>query len=83
MLKHAVLLLAFQMALSTPLLASGLSYKEQVRQQAEHDCYDDVQRLCPNDIPDEDRIKACMKVNRKQLSPACTKVNRAGFPGGS
>ena len=45
-----------------------------VRQKAEQACYDDVNRLCGDAIPDEDRIKACMKVHRAQLSPKCRTI---------
>ena len=57
-----------------PALARKISDDERLRQQAEHLCYDDVQKLCAADIPDETRITACMKVRRAELSPACRKV---------
>ena len=41
-------------------------------------CTPDAFRLCSSDIPDVDRITACMIRNRAQLSPAC----RAFFRGG-
>jgi hypothetical protein len=39
------------------------------RQQAA--CYDDAQRLCPDDFPDVDKVKACMADKKKLVSPAC------------
>ena len=57
----------------------AISDKERMRQQAEHLCYDDVQRLCSNDIPDEAKITACMDARHSQLSPACRKVFDAGM----
>lgn len=60
------------------LLAPGLAYADistdTVRQKAEQACYDDVNKLCGDAIPDEDRIKACMKLHRAQLSPKCRAV---------
>ena len=50
-----------------------------MRQQAEHLCYNDVQKLCNAEIPDEARIEACMGVHRAQLSPGCRKVFDAGI----
>lgn len=59
--------------------AKTMTDKEQMRQQAEHLCYDDVQRLCSSDIPDETKIAACMRSKRSKLSPACRKVFDAGM----
>jgi hypothetical protein len=41
-------------------------------------CTPDVMQLCQQDIPDKDRIIACLVRSRLQLSPACAGVfNRA------
>ncbi|MFZ1110446.1 MAG: cysteine rich repeat-containing protein [Rhodomicrobium sp.] len=37
-------------------------------------CEPDVYRLCSDHIPDEDKIVACLRQNKKKLSPACRKV---------
>jgi hypothetical protein len=37
-------------------------------------CTPDVMRLCNADVPDVDKIVACMKKNRANLSPACGAV---------
>ena len=54
---------------------------ERLRQQAEHVCYADVQKLCNDSIPDEDKIKACMQVHHADLSPACAKIYDQGLGG--
>ena len=59
--------------------AKSLDDAERIREQAQHDCFDDVNKLCPNDIPDEDRIIACMKAQRAQLSPICRKEFEQGL----
>ena len=59
--------------------ARMVSDKERMRQQAEHLCYNDVQRLCNAEIPDEARIEACMTVHRAQLSAGCRKVFDTGI----
>ena len=59
--------------------AKMISDRERARQQAEHLCYDDVQKLCSADIPNETKIEACMKVHRAQLSPGCRKVFDTGL----
>ena len=57
-----------------PTAASAEITTDTVRQKAEQACYDDVNRLCADAIPDEDRIKACMKVHHAQLSPKCRAI---------
>jgi hypothetical protein len=50
-------------------------------------CSDDALRLCSADVPDVDRITACMSRNKEQLTPRCRvffrdsePVVRAGMP---
>ena len=53
--------------------------QQTVRQQAETACYNDVTVLCPNDIPNEEKIKVCMTKNRAKLSAACRNIFDAGM----
>ena len=69
----------FGLMLATALLVSswsvaGHAYTPE-QQQA---CTGDAFRLCSSDIPDVDRITACMIRNKSQLSPACRAHFRAG-----
>jgi hypothetical protein len=41
-------------------------------------CTGDVMRLCSEFVPDPDRIVACLKVKRRQLSPSCLSALTAG-----
>jgi hypothetical protein len=41
-------------------------------------CTPGVMRLCKDDVPDLDRITACVKRNRASLSPACGAAMGAG-----
>ena len=43
-------------------------------------CSDDAFRLCSADIPDVDRITACMIRNRDQLTPGCRVYFRSSEP---
>ena len=80
MMKRAVMCAAMVVLTSTPLWAAkALSDKELLRQQAEHVCYNDATTLCGDAVPDEDKIAACMKVKRAQLSPECGKVFDRGI----
>ena len=41
-------------------------------------CTGDALRLCASEVPDVDRITACMIRNRSQLSPDCRRVFHPG-----
>jgi len=53
---------------------AGKAYTPE-QQQA---CTSDAFRLCSSDIPDVDRVTACMIRNKAQLSPGCRAQFRAG-----
>jgi hypothetical protein len=55
------------------------SDKAALRAEAEHACYGDAQSLCPNAIPNEAKVTACMKAKRAQLSPTCRKIFDRGM----
>ena len=72
----------FQLGLAATLLsvsigpAAGQSYTPE-QQQA---CSGDAFRVCSSDIPDVDRVTACMVRNRAQLSPGCRAFFRPSGP---
>jgi len=69
--------LTLTMALSFSLLATvGHAYSPE-EQQA---CTDDAFRVCGAEIPDVDRVTACMVRNRTQLSPDCRVYFRDSEP---
>lgn len=74
------LIIGLLLTLATADAASAkiMSEREHKRAQAEHLCYDDVQKLCNADIPDEKKIASCMKVHRAQLSAGCRKAFDTG-----
>jgi len=43
-------------------------------------CSDDALRLCSADVPDVDRITACMSRNKEQLTPRCRAFFRDPAP---
>jgi len=80
MLTRTVLCAAIVLTMSTPLMAATLpTEKEKLRAEAEHVCYDDAQKLCPDAVPDEAKVTACMKAKKANLSPACRKVFDRGM----
>ena len=82
MIAKTIVAAGLFLAAAAPTLAKAPTDAERLRQEAEHLCYDDVQKLCGDSIPDEDKIKACMKSHHAQLSPACAKVYDQGVGGG-
>ena len=72
---RAALCAALMLSMTSPLLAAKQpTAREMLREQAEHVCYGDAQRLCPDAMPDPDKVEACMSAKRSQLSSACNKV---------
>ena len=69
---------ALGVALAVPLMSvlptAGQAYTPE-QQQA---CTPDAFRLCNSDIPDVDRVTACMIRNKAQLSPECARFFRPG-----
>ncbi len=71
--------LQLALLLAAGLAASVASTESQAYTAEEQQaCSPDAFRLCSAEIPDVDRITACMIRNRSQLSPQC----RAFFRGG-
>jgi hypothetical protein len=64
-------------ALSVSMLPSvGHAYTQE-EQQA---CQPDAFRLCSSEIPDVDRVTACMVAKKSQLSPECRRFFRGPEP---
>ena len=76
-----IVVCALAICAGSALAAKLPSDAEKLRQQAEHLCYNDVQKLCGDAIPDEDKIKACMETHHGQLSAPCAKVYDQGIGG--
>jgi len=66
---------ALILALSYLLLPTAGHAYTQEEQQA---CQPDAFRLCSSEIPDVDRVTACMIAKKSQLSPQCRQFFRAG-----
>jgi hypothetical protein len=64
-------------ALSMAMLPSESEAYTPEQQQA---CSDDAFRLCGPEIPDVDRITACMVSKKEQLSPGCRVYFRSDPP---
>jgi len=68
----------FQLTIVAALIGTGavpaLAYAYTAEQQQL--CTDDAMRLCSPEVPDADRITACMQENRALLSAGCKSVFR-------
>ncbi|WGS20141.1 MULTISPECIES: hypothetical protein [unclassified Bradyrhizobium] len=75
---------SFALVLSTGLAAALLPARgEAYTDEQQQACTPDAFRLCNSEIPDVDRITACMIRNRELLSPPCKVFFRsAPEPGG-
>ena len=75
----AVAACGFILTSVVPSLAAGpMNDKERMRAEAEHNCFDDVQKLCSDATSDEEKVKSCMKAHHAQLSLKCAKAFDAG-----
>ena len=79
LLKRIVLSGAVLLLMASPLLAKIRSERDRLRAEAEHACYTDATTLCPDAIPDEAKVTACMTMKRAQLSPGWGKVFDRGI----
>lgn len=61
------------LAWSMPGQASAITPTVTLQDRQQAACYNDVQSLCPDAIPDVDAVTACMASKRKLVSPACGK----------
>ena len=58
------------------MISTALAYTAEQQQL----CTDDAFRLCGSDIPDVDRVTACMAKHKSELSPGCKSVFAAPSP---
>ena len=65
------LLCAMAGALTLLIVAAGTRPATAQASDAADRCTPDVMRLCNEFIPDADRIVACLKAKRRQLTPSC------------
>jgi hypothetical protein len=65
------LLCAMAGVLTVLIVAAGTKPAAAQASDAADRCTPDVMRLCNEFIPDADRITACLKSKRGQLSPSC------------
>ena len=65
------LLCAMAGMLTVLIAAAGTRPAAAQASDAADRCTPDVMRLCNEFIPDADRIVACLKAKRRQLTPSC------------
>jgi hypothetical protein len=77
MKRTYALLAASLMALGSAASADAASRDDQAKA-----CRGDAMHFCAADIPNEDKITACMKQHVDELSPACRAMFKGGKKGG-
>ncbi|UDL96183.1 hypothetical protein LGH83_08390 [Lichenihabitans sp. PAMC28606] len=77
MLKQALIYTGLVVALAQPAYAEISKYDITDAEKAA--CQDDVMAFCRDDFPDEDKILACMKLNKANLTTSCRTVFNAGM----
>jgi len=70
-LQSRSLLCAVAGVLTVLVVAAGNKPAAAQASDAADRCTPDVMRLCSEFVPDADRIVACLKSKRKQLTPTC------------
>jgi cysteine rich repeat protein len=68
MFQHTVLALAIMAATTT--FGAAVEAPDAARQA----CGNDANTYCPDDVPDREKVYACLVKNVNQLSPACKKI---------
>ena len=63
--------IVFALALFAATTTCGSTAESPETRQA---CTDDANTHCPDEIPDRERVYACLVRNVNQLSPACKKI---------
>jgi hypothetical protein len=69
-MRNAALATAAAIVLSAAL-ATAARCEEPTFQMEEQDCQGDAMRLCGPEIPDREKIRACLVYYKDQISPAC------------
>ena len=57
--------------LATAGTASAATSEPTLQDQQQAACYGDVQKLCGDAMPDVEKVTACMKTKRSQVSARC------------
>lgn len=83
--KKAVFCMKIRSSLSLAALAALCALSSMQSMAASRDeqtkaCRGDAMRLCAADIPNEDKITACMKSKQDQLSPGCRAMFKSNAP---
>jgi hypothetical protein len=68
---RAASLLATMVSAAVMMAAMAPAEAQSYTPEQQQACSDDAFRLCSAEIPDVDRVTACMVRNRAQLSPPC------------
>lgn len=74
MLKIATVALVLVASGFVPAASTYAASRNDGSDEARRACTPDVFRLCSEHIPNADKITACLRAKKSQLSPACKAV---------
>ncbi len=70
----------FALSICLPVASAQAALKQDsMRQRAEQACYNNVVKFCNDDVPDEDKIAACLGRNLSKLDPDCRDIYKKGM----
>ncbi len=72
-MRPMALVLSVVLASSVCGLASARTRAPSLRDRQQAACYNDAQKLCGQFVPDVDKISACMKEKKAEVSAGCRK----------
>jgi hypothetical protein len=64
----------FALLLALISTGSGVAFAKSAEEEGNKACRHDAFRLCSSEIPNKEKIEACMKEHYDQLSPPCKKM---------
>ena len=65
------------LAMSCSTMALARSKQPTLREIQEQACTNDAMTLCKDEIPDEDKVTACMTRQKSQVSAGCVEAYKA------
>ncbi|MFT4067234.1 hypothetical protein [Paraburkholderia sp.] len=69
------------LAASLVALGAAAASNAATRDEQAHACRGDAMHFCASEIPDKEKITACMKQHIDELSPACRAMFKNGKKG--
>lgn len=70
--RHVILAIALCGGAAAASASSAYKNGPSLQDRQQAACYNDVQKLCANAVPDVDKVTSCMADKRSQVSAKCS-----------